>query len=94
MASRFVDVEKWLGQNAQPIDPATMQFRSMVADEGARACAGCCFRKQHWKVCVQAAALAVRSGSRDCDERDEKTKRAFVYVIVQVDPRQQTIFDG
>lgn len=94
VASRFVDVEKWLGQNAAPLDPTTMQFKSVVADDGARQCAGCVFRKQHWKLCIQAAALAVKAGSRDCDERDEKTRRAFVYVLAPLDPRQQSIFDA
>ena len=91
-SSRRVDLVKWLGQNAPPLDPATMQLRSVVA--GTRSCAGCVFRKQHWRVCVQAAALAVQSGMRDCDERDEKTKRAFVYVLVPVDVRQHSIFDA
>jgi len=90
-SSRYVAVDRWVGQNAEPLDPAAMQFRARLADEGARACASCVFRKQNWRVCVAAAALAVKSGGRDCDERDEKTGGSFIYVVPLADAQQMTI---
>lgn len=93
MASRFVDVHKWVGQGAAPLDPLAMQYRARLADDGARACAGCVFKGQHWRVCVAAAGAAVKSGMKDCDERDEATSRTFVYEVVAQDVRQISLID-
>jgi hypothetical protein len=90
-SSRFVDVHRWVGQGAAPLDPATMQFRARLADEGARDCAGCVFKGQNWRVCMAAAALAVKAGSVDCDQRDDKTRRTHVYFVPLADVRQMSI---
>lgn len=90
-SSRYVAVDRWVGQNAAPLDPAVMQFRARLADEGARDCAGCCFKGQNWRVCVAAAALAAKAGMVDCDQRDEKTGRSFIYVVPLADVRQMSI---
>lgn len=89
----LVDVTQWLGQGAAPLDPASMQYRAKPAAEGAGDCAGCCFRGQTSKVCKAASAAAVRANMPDCDDRDSETGRSFVYVLVQIDPRQANITD-
>jgi hypothetical protein len=92
-SSRFVDVHKWVGQSAAPLDPLAMQFRARVADEGSRDCAGCIFKGQHWRVCLVATAAAVKSSMPDCDDRDPATKRTHVYVLVPQDARQISLID-
>lgn len=93
-SSRFVDVHKWVGQDAAPLDPESMQYRSRLVDEGARRCTGCAFNGQNWRICVKAAALAVKASMHDCDDIDEKTQQSFVYILVEQDARQQSLIDG
>lgn len=87
----YVDVVRWLDQSAPPLDPASMRYRAAPAAKDAGDCAGCCFRGQHWSVCKESAASAVRAGMRDCDEHDTVTGREFVYVLVEIDARQLTV---
>lgn len=88
---RLVEVAQWLGQDAAPLDPATMQYRARPTSEGAAQCSGCLFKGQRASVCMVACAAAVRAGLPDCDERDSETGRTFIYTLVQVDPRQVSI---
>lgn len=87
----FVAVHQWIDQGAAPLDPATMQFKSKLADKDAGKCSGCVFNKQNWRVCKAAAALAVKAEWRDCDDNDEETGMTFVYILVRGDVRQMSI---
>lgn len=78
-------------RDEREMDPASMQFRAVLAREDARDCAGCMFKGQPSKVCVRAGHIAVRAGMQDCEERDTATGRTFIYVPVPVDPRQMVI---
>lgn len=89
----LVEVSQWVGVDAAPLDPAAMQYRAALAVAGAGDCAGCCFKGQASKVCKAACAAAVRAGMPDCDERDTATGRTFIYVLVQIDPRQTSIIE-
>lgn len=88
----FVAVHQWVDQGAAPLDPATMQFRAKLAEEGAGQCSSCVFRKQNWRVCVAAASLAVKSSQHDCDDRDDVTGRTYIYMLAVTDSRQQDFF--
>lgn len=90
-APHLVEVAQWLGQDAAPLDPAAMQYRARPAAEGAAPCSGCVFKGQRAKVCKAAASAAQRAGINDCDDIDVATNRSFVYVLVQIDPRQLSI---
>lgn len=89
--THLVDVARWLGQGAAPLDPTTMRYRAAPAREDAGDCAGCVFRGQKFKVCEAAAAAAQRAGMPDCEDRDTETKRTFIYVSIPIDPRQAVI---
>jgi hypothetical protein len=86
--------------SAEPLDPATMQFRAKSALvwvskrealESERACNGCVFKGQRAKVCVQAGIIARLAGQHDCEERDTVTDMTFIYQTIPIDPRQLTI---
>lgn len=83
----LVDLHGWLG-GAEPLDPASMQYRARLAPDDAGPCSGCVFRGQRSKVCKEAGALAVRAGMPDCDDIDAATGRTFVYALVPLDLRQ------
>lgn len=91
MGRNLTDLSRWLGQDAEPLDPEKLQYRSAPAQKGAGDCAGCAFRGQMPKVCKAANAAAVRAGWSDCDDKDPETGRTFVYHLVPVDPRQISI---
>lgn len=90
-----VAIADWLG-SAEPLDPAVMQYRAAPAavrvapndPKPERACAGCAFKGQKSKVCVQAGQLARLAGFEDCEDRDVETGKTFIYVTVPTDPRQ------
>lgn len=81
---------------AEPLNPAEMQYRAEPARvwvkrgdaNPERACAGCCFKGQRAKVCVQAGELARLAGFNDCEARDINTDKTFIYVRLDTDPRQ------
>ena len=86
--------------NAEPLDPAAMQFRAKTALvwvskrealQSERACNGCVFKGQRAKVCVQAGVLARLAGQHDCEERDTVTDLTFIYQLIPIDERQLTI---
>lgn len=91
MNLRLVEVDRWLGNDAPPLDPSAMQFRAVLSAKDAGDCAGCVFRGQASKVCKAAAIAAQRAGIKDCDERDDETGRTFVYTLTKLDPRQLPI---
>jgi hypothetical protein len=80
----------------EPMYPDRLQYRSTPArvwvarndKHPEKACAGCMFKGQKAKVCVQAGEVARRAGHRDCEERDVESDRTFIYVEVECDPRQ------
>lgn len=75
------------------MDPSRIQFaqqtRRLVEDEDCRGinCHGCLFNRQPARVCISAAAEAVRRGMRDCDAVDQFGD-VVIYVASDVDPRQ------
>ena len=68
----------------EPLDPAQMRFKAIAAPAGRPDCSGCVFRGQRYKVCEEAARLALRADLPDCDD-------GYIYVPVAVDPRQLII---
>ena len=90
-----IALSDWLG-DAEPLDPAAMQYRAAPAavrvarndPKPERACAGCLFKGQKSKVCVQAGQLARLAGFPDCEERCPTTDKTFIYVAVPIDTRQ------
>lgn len=56
MSRGYIDLVRWLDNDAAPLDPAAMQYRARLADEDARDCTGCLFRGQASKVCKAAAS--------------------------------------
>lgn len=92
---KMTDINDWLGRrDPAELDPERMQYQARLAAEDARDCAGCVFKGQHSKVCKAASAAAVRAGMNDCDDIDSATRRSFIYVLVAMDPRQQTLVEG
>ena len=87
----YVDVNRWVGQDAEPLDPAAMQFGARLAPADAGDCSGCLFRGQKSKVCMAAGAAARRAGLPDCEDQDAETGRTFVYHQIKNDPRQMRI---
>jgi hypothetical protein len=78
---RTVDIEKWRGRrDPDVLDPRAMQFRA----EPRKGCAGCLFDHQWSGVCRQAGEVAEKAGLPDCAQ-------GFVYVAVEIDPRQLKI---
>ncbi len=75
------------------MDPTRIQFtqqpRPLVEDDDNRglACHGCLFHRQPARVCIVAAAEAVKRGLRDCDSLDQFGE-VVVYVATAVDLRQ------
>lgn len=75
------------------MDPTRMQFaqqeRALREDDDNRGlnCYGCLFHRQPARVCVQAAAEAMKRGLRDCDAVDQFGE-VVIYVATDVDPRQ------
>lgn len=87
---RYVDVARWVGNTAEPLDPGAMQYRARPA-AGVRDCSGCVFKGQKAAVCTAAGAAARLAGMPDCEDSDAKTGRTFVYYLIQTDPRQLDI---
>jgi hypothetical protein len=85
-----IDVARWVDNIAPPLDPAAMQYRARPAT-GVDECSGCVFKGQRAKVCMAAGAAARLAGAPDCEERDVKTGRTFVYYEIETDPRQLRI---
>lgn len=75
------------------MDPTRIQFtqqpRPLAEDDDNRGlnCHGCLFHRQPFRVCMTAAAEAVKRGLRDCDSLDQFGE-VVVYVATAVDPRQ------
>jgi len=84
----------------EPIDPSSIQYRAVPArvkapkDQPDRACAGCLFKGQRNKVCVQAGQLARVAGMPDCEDVDQATGKTFIYLARETDPRQLSIIEG
>lgn len=78
------------------MDPTRMLFaqqeRPMRDDDDNRGlnCHGCLFNKQPARVCMTAAAEAVKRGLRDCDAPDQFGE-VVIYVATAVDPRQMDL---
>ena len=78
------------------IDSARVQFRQeerpLIEDDDNRGlnCHGCLFHRQPARVCVAAAAEAVKRGLRDCDAVDQFGD-VVIYVATDVDPRQMDL---
>lgn len=78
------------------IDPAKTQFdqqtRRLVDDDDNRGlnCRGCLFHRQPARVCMAAAAEAMKRGLRDCDAVDQFGD-VVIYVATDVDPRQMDL---
>lgn len=85
-----VELARWLGNGADPLDPAAVQYRAKPA-RGARSCAGCLFKGQKAAICKAAGAAARLAGMPDCEDSDAVTGRTFVYYEIELDPRQQRI---
>lgn len=75
------------------MDPTRIQFgqqeRPLREDDENRGlnCHGCLFNRQPARVCISAAAEAVRRGLRDCDAADQFGE-VVIYIATDVDPRQ------
>lgn len=95
---KMLPISDLVGQ-APPLDPASMQYRAVLAQiwidrnekNPERACAGCIFKGQRAKVCVQAGHSARRAGFPDCEARDAESDKTHIYVAVPTDPRQLPI---
>jgi hypothetical protein len=78
------------------MDPTRIQFqqqaRPLREDDDNRGfnCHGCLFDRQPARVCVTAAAEAVKRGLRDCDAVDQFGE-VVIYVISAIDPRQMDL---
>ena len=78
------------------MNPARMQFRQqerpLIEDDDNRGlnCHGCVFHRQPARVCIEAAAEAVRRGLRDCDSVDQFGE-VVIYLATDVDPRQMDL---
>ena len=81
------------------MDPARIQFaqqeRPLIEDDDNRGlnCHGCLFHRREARVCIQAAAEAVKRGLRDCDAVDQFGE-VVIYVATDVDPRQMDLIGG
>jgi hypothetical protein len=85
----FISVVHWLGgRDADQLAPAAMRYRAKLASASKGACAGCLFRGQAAAICGEAGQLAQRAGLPDCEATDPETGRTFIYVALEVDPRQ------
>jgi hypothetical protein len=75
------------------MDPTRIQFqqqaRPLREDDDCQGinCHGCLFDRQPARVCVTAAAEALKRGLRDCDAVDQFGE-VVIYVATDVDPRQ------
>lgn len=72
------------------MNPAEILFAAQTKrvnrlDDEDDGCKGCLFEHERSTVCHQAGAEAKRRGIEDCEA-------GFVYVRVQIDPRQLDIF--
>lgn len=82
-----------------PIDPATLQFKAIVAkikapkDQPEKACMSCLFKGQRNKVCVQAGQLARLSSMPDCEDIDPETGKTWIYQLRETDERQLSIME-
>jgi hypothetical protein len=78
------------------MDPSRIQFaqqtRRLIEDEDCKGinCRGCLFNRQPARVCISAAAEAVRRGMRDCDAVDQFGE-VVIYVASDADPRQMNL---
>lgn len=90
MSRGDVDLARWLGNDAPPLDPAAMQYRAVPAT-GVDPCTACIFKGQKSKVCIAAGNAARLARMPDCEDRDTATGRTFVYVLTKLDPRQLPI---
>lgn len=78
----LVKLDKWRGRrDEQELEPEAMQFTERAA---VSKCRGCLFDGQWSRVCMKAAATAVRANLNDCDA-------GYIYVAVQQDPRQMAL---
>jgi len=80
----MIEVDKWLGMDAPPLDPATMLFKSKAENLNRPKCSGCLFKGQQVSVCYEACEVAMRAGLADCDD-------GVIYVAIPIDPRQLKI---
>lgn len=95
---KMMPIADLIGQ-APPLDPTSMQYRAVLAkvwigrkeENPESACAGCIFKGQRAKVCVQAGHSARLAGFPDCEARDVESGKTHIYVAVQTDLRQLTI---
>lgn len=81
------------------MNPARIQFaqqeRPLIEDDDNRGlnCHGCLFNRQPARVCVLAAAEAVRRGLRDCDAVDQFGE-VVIYLATDTDPRQLDLLEN
>lgn len=72
------------------MNPAEIRFAAQPKrvhrfDDEDEGCRGCLFERERSKVCFAACAEAIKRGLPDCDT-------GFIFVRVEVDPRQQDLF--
>lgn len=91
----FTSVVYWLGgRDADQLAPAAMQYRAKLASTSKGGCAGCLFKGQAAAICGEAGRLAKLAGMPDCEEKDSETGRTFIYVALELDPRQLDVVDS
>lgn len=68
------------------------QERQLLEDDDNRGlnCHGCLFHRQPARVCISAAAEAMRRGLRDCDAVDQFGE-VVIYLATDTDPRQMDL---
>lgn len=78
--------DKWRGQRAELLDPASLRFTAERANL-VDCCDGCLFAGQGGATCMQAAHIAMAAGLPDCEDR-HPVGGSYVYVIDKSDARQ------
>ena len=82
--TKCITSDKWRGERAEPLDPATVRFKARQTEVAS--CEGCLFERS-FGVCSAAAALAMANGQPVCEER-APGGMTYIYVQDQSDPRQ------
>lgn len=70
------------------VDPLKTKF---TAAHG-KGCKNCIFNHERSTVCHQAAKEALARGMPDCEYKDQNGK-SVIYIAVEIDVRQQELFD-
>lgn len=90
MTTKNILSPNWMGERALPIDPAQIRFtaiESPVPADVDRACKGCIFENQSYRVCDVANRLAAGRDLPDCGD-PSPNGTDFVFVLDKSDTRQ------